>query len=143
MLPEVDATYCSVVPTFGTIEQKTGSLSSSYNFAIPISVINEFLDSANVVPATSKVTYQYNQALAFFFRGYYYKALLKLESVEKTNPDYPGLAYYKNESHRYIDAGEDQESFFKTAVFRVLAILFIIGGLWVFYKWQQKKNRQA
>lgn len=126
--------------TFGTLEQKTGSLASSYNFAIPVSVINEYLDSARVIPAMSKVSHQYNQALDYFFKGYYYKALLKLESVEKTNPDYPGLAYYKNECHQLIDAGEDQESFFKTAAFRVLAILVIIGGIWTFYKWQQKKR---
>ena len=31
--------------TFGSLEQNTGNLASGYNFAIPVSVMREYLDS--------------------------------------------------------------------------------------------------
>ncbi len=85
--------------TFGTI-QNTGGLANAYNFAIPMSVVKEYLDSAKVVPQVSRATVIYNEGLDLFYKQYYYKALRKFEAVEKLNPGYPGLAYYKDESKK-------------------------------------------
>lgn len=128
--------------TFGTIEQNTGSLASSYNFAIPVSVIKEYLDSAKVVSKVSKATIAYNQGLDLFFKQFYYKAMKKFELVEKTNPGYPGLRYYMLESRKKINAGEDRDSFLKNSVFRIIALVLIVGGLFIFYRWQKNKTIQ-
>lgn len=126
--------------TFGTIEQNTGGLATAYNFAIPVSVIKEYLDSANILPQTSKASVAYNEGLDLFYKQFYYKAKRKFEGVRKLNPDYPELSYYMQESRKKIDSGEDRDSFLKNMVFRIIAIVLIVGGLFIFYKWQRNKT---
>lgn len=125
--------------TFGTVEQQTGNLASGYNFAIPVSIIRQFLDSVKVEPGMSNASLIYNQALALFFEGYYSRARSKFESVRKLNNSYPGLNYYTSECTKQIDKGEDRETFMQRYAFRVMAIVLILGGLFIFYRWQQHK----
>lgn len=129
--------------TFGTLEQQTGNLASGFNFAIPVSIIKQFLDSVKVQSKMSNASKIYNQALSLFFQGYYSKALNKFESVKKLNNSYPGLSYYTAECAKYIDKGEDRETFMQRYAFRVMAILLVLGGLFIFYRWQQHKANKA
>lgn len=129
--------------TFGTLEQQTGSLASGYNFAIPVSIVRQFLDSINVEPAMSKASLTFNDGLTQFYQGYFFKALNKFESVKKLNENYPSLHYYINECERKVGKGEDRESFTQRFVFRVMAVILILGGLYVFYRWQQLKARKT
>ena len=69
--------------TFGSLEQNTGNLASGYNFAIPVSVIKEYLDSAKVQPQISLASMLYNEGLDFFYEAFYNKALKKFEEVQK------------------------------------------------------------
>lgn len=125
--------------TFGTLEQATGALATSYNFAIPVSVVKEYLDSAEVFPRLSHASLTWHQGLDFFYKGFYHKALQKFNEVKEINPDYPQLDYYLKTSDNKIDAGEDRESFLQKMGFRVLAIILIIGGIFIFYRWQKDK----
>jgi serine protease Do len=125
--------------TFGTLEQNTGALANSYNFAIPVSVVNEYLDSARVTARASQASDAYRKGLSYFFTGYYAKAVQEFQKVRKLNANYPQLSYYISTSDKKIVAGEDRGSFLQKSVFRVIAIVLIVGGLIIFYGWQRNK----
>jgi serine protease Do len=126
--------------TFGSLEQNTGSLASGYNFAIPISVINEFIDSAKIYPQISLAASLYNQGLDFFYDAFYNKALKRFEEVQKLNANYPELNYYQTICRNKIDAGQDKESFMQKDFFRIMALILIIGGTYIIYRWQKAKR---
>lgn len=128
--------------TFGTLEQ-TGVLASGYNFALPMSIVRQFLDSVNVKPEMSESSVVYNKGLDNFFKGYYYQAMSKFESVKKLNDIYPAVNYYIAECKKKISLGEDKESFGQRYVFRVMAIVLVIGGIFIFYRWQQAKRNKG
>jgi S1-C subfamily serine protease len=124
--------------TFGSVEQNTGGLASGYNFAIPVSVVNEFLQQAKVRPRLSEASYLYNQGLNLFFQAFYKKALKRFEEVQKINSNYPRLNYYLTLCSRKIEANEDHGSFLQKNFFRVLAIIMVIGGMYVYFRWKRK-----
>lgn len=127
--------------TFGSLEQKTGSLVAGFNFAIPVSVVKEYLDSAKVKPEMSRASLTYNQALTDYFKENYFKARRSFETVSSVNPSYPLLTQYMEDSDKKVKAGQDKESFSQQWIFRILAVFIVIGGLYVFYRWQKGKKR--
>ena len=127
--------------TFGTLEQQTGSLASGYNFALPASIVRQFLDSADVDPKMSSATTIYNEGLHQYFQGYYLNARTRFETAKKMNEHYPGIGYYIQDCNTRITKGEDRGTSRQRLTFRVLAALMILGGLYVFYRWQQLKNK--
>jgi serine protease Do len=125
--------------TFGTVEQSTGTLANSYNFALPLSVVKEYLDSAGVKPQMSQASLAWRKGLDYFYRDYFSKAQEQFRTVEKLNGHFPQLNYYRDASEKMIEDGQDRESFLEKSTFRIFAIIFVIGGLFIFYRWQQKK----
>lgn len=125
--------------TFGTLEQRTGSLASSYNFAIPLSIIRQFIDSAKIKPAMSEAALHYNEGLHFFFNRYYRKALSNFNLVSKLNKSYPHLDQYIRVSTEKKKAGEDRDLFDHDTVFRIMAILIVAGGLYFVFKRRRKR----
>jgi serine protease Do len=126
--------------TFGTLEQNTGTLSSSYNFAIPMTVVQAYLDSANVNPVMSEASEKFRSGLNFFFGAYYSRALREFKSVKRLNEHYPLLNYYINTCNQQIDSGKDRTGLLQKTAFRIIALIFILGGLLVVYKWKRRKN---
>jgi hypothetical protein len=122
--------------TFGSWEQNTGILASGYNFAIPVSVIKEFLDSANVRPKASQSSLLYSEGLVFFHEAYYSKALQKFRQVKKIYGNYPQLYYYETLAKNKIAAREDRESFTQTNFFRIMVLILLLGAGYLFYRWQ-------
>jgi serine protease Do len=129
--------------TFGTLEQNTGILASAYNFAIPIPVVKQYLDSAGVKPQSSEASLAWHEALELYNKGYYVKALRKFKGVKKLNENYPQLSYYINFSEKKIDNGEDRESFMQNFVFRVIALLIVVGGVFLFIMWKRSAVRKV
>jgi serine protease Do len=128
------------VATFGSLEQSSGSLASGYNFAIPVSVIKDFLKQGKIQPQLPPVSLFYNQALDLFYKTYYNKALKKLEDVKKINSNYPRLNYYMSLSTKKIDAGEDKNSFMQKNFLRIISFILIIGGIYIYYRWKTGKD---
>ncbi len=120
--------------TFGSLEQNTGLLASGFNFALPLSVINEFIDSAAVVPTVSRATLVYNQGLQLYYKAFYRKALMKFRETVKLNANYPQLHAMMRSAEKKIGAGDDRQSFLEKNFFRFIAILLIIGGIYLFYR---------
>jgi serine protease Do len=129
--------------TFGSVEQKTGGLAAGFNFAIPVSIINDFLDSVGVNTKMSQATLGFNKGLSFFYDGYYTKALKRFAGVKKINKDYPMLNYYIESATNRITVGKDKDSIRMQFIFRIMALLLIVGGLFIFYRWQRNKRVSA
>jgi len=126
--------------TFGSLEQKTGTLSNAYNFAIPNTVIKEFLDAAKVTPEMSLTSTLYNEGLAFFYEGYYKRAIKKFNDVKELNSNYPQLNYYISYANTKISAGEDKESHAQRNFFRIMALIAIVAMIFIIYRYQQRRK---
>lgn len=126
--------------TFGSLEQNTGGLASGYNFAIPVSVINEFLKEGKIQPQPGQVSLFYNEALDLYYKEYYNKALKRFEDVRKMNSNYPGLSYYTTLCTKKIEAGEDKSSFMQKNFLRVISFILVIGGIYIYYRWKTGKD---
>lgn len=99
--------------TFGSLEN-TGGLAAGLNFAIPVTILYEYLDSASVKPYVSEPSKLFSEAVVFFEKGHYRKAMTKFEAVKKLNPNYPGLDTYMTNCQKLIQKDEGNEA----AVFR-------------------------
>lgn len=128
--------------TFGSLEQTSGKLSEAYNFAIPVSIVQQFLDSVKVVPAMSQASISYNRGVNYFYEQFYAKALQQFQAVQKLNPDFPRISYYISQSERNINAGLDKDTFLQKVVFRVMAIVIVVGGIFVFYFVQLARRKK-
>ena len=126
--------------TFGSLEQKTGILAPGFNFAIPVTIIKDFLDSVNVATKMSQSSLAFNKGLDYFFAGYYTRALKRFAGVKAINKDYPMLNYYVAASTKMISDGDDKDANRRTMIFRIMAVILIAGGLLIFYKWQRAKQ---
>ena len=129
--------YVVGLATFGSIDQKAANLASGFNFSLPVFMIRQFLDSVNITPRMSDATRSYNRGLDYFHRAQYTKALRRFEVVNRLNEYYPDLRYYMNECRARIDAGKDRESVNRRYMFRILALLLVAGGIFIFYKWRK------
>lgn len=126
--------------TFGTLEQATGALANGYNFAIPVPVLREYLDSAGINARPSEASIAWQLGLDLYYKKFYSKALRKFRTVRELNEDFPQLSYYISVCESKITAGGDRESTKKRSIFRILALFLLAGGLFVFYM-QQKKGK--
>lgn len=127
--------------TFGSLEQNSGNLASGYNFAIPVSVIREFIDSASVNEQISAATRSYNEALGYYFRNYYSRAGRIFQDVERLNNNYPELNYYQTVCEARARAGEDREPFFEKDYFPIMAAIVVFGLGMIIYRWRLSRRR--
>src|SRR4029077_6148 len=66
--------------TFGSLEN-SGGLAAGLNFSIPVSILQEFLDSAGVLAHTSETSKLFGDAMVLYDRGSYDDALKKFREV--------------------------------------------------------------
>ena len=129
--------------TFGSIGQGTGELASGFNLAIPVSIVEDFIDSAKIKPQIARVTELFNQGLAMYYKEYYRNALRKFESAQKLNKAYGQLNLYIINSKNRIEAGADKQSFIMRAVFVFLFVLILTIVMFLLYpKWKQRYMRK-
>ncbi len=97
--------------TFGSLDQSEGNtLASGFNFAIPVSVVRQFIDSAHVDARQSKISKVFSDALWDFYEGYYRRAEDKLEEVKEMNSDFPQLNDYIQQCEDNIRGGDDRQA---------------------------------
>ena len=94
--------------TFGSLES-TGGLAAGLNFAIPVSILNEYLDTADITPGYNKVSTLFAQGIEAFEQEYYRRALKRFQEVDRLNDHYPGLKSYISQCQENIIKGEDKE----------------------------------
>jgi serine protease Do len=126
--------------TFGSLDQGGSSLASGFNFAIPVSVINEFTSEAGVKPSISKASIAFNQGLQFFYQQYFRKAEEKFEEVKQLNESYPQLNFYLNQCHAKIASGADRNAPPRKYVFWIMLIIAFATAGYLLYKRQKKED---
>lgn len=93
--------------TFGSLEN-TGGLAAGLNFAIPVAILDEYLDSAGINPTTSRSTLLFSKALAAWRQHHYQAALDKFQEVQQLNSHYPGLYVYIADCKQNIMNGRNR-----------------------------------
>lgn len=126
--------------TFGSLEQGSGTLASGFNFAIPVSVIKEYIDSAGIHPSLSKASTLFNEGLGFFFHEYYRKALDKFEEVKRLNNNYPQLYFYSSQCNSKIAAGSDNQSPPRKYVLWIMMAIAVLTGGYLFFKERSRRR---
>jgi serine protease Do len=91
--------------TFGSLEN-TGGLAAGLNFAVPVSILNEYLDSAGVNPAPSEASRRFAHALDTYGQHRYNTALKEFRAVQQLNNHYPGIYTYIGDCQAMIKAGK-------------------------------------
>jgi serine protease Do len=123
--------------TFGSLEN-TGGLAAGLNFAIPISILDEYIDSADITPAQSNSTKLFLEGLNFYNKKYYHKALSSFEKVKQLNNFYPTVNLYINNSKNKIKKGEDKELSIVKGVLEIVILLAVIVILFLLFR--KKRN---
>jgi serine protease Do len=95
--------------TFGSIEN-SGGLAAGLNFAIPVSILQEYLDSAGVTASSSETSKLFGDAVVFYDREFYRDALKKFRKVNELNRHFPGLAVYIKDSEKRLQLNEEKKS---------------------------------
>ena len=107
--------------TFGSIEN-TGGLAAGLNFAVPVTILDEYLDSAGITPTPGQTTRIFARALDYYEQQQYRAALREFEKVRQLNDHYPGIYTYIANCRENIKNGKAK------IVGPVERLLFIIGG---------------
>jgi serine protease Do len=125
--------------TFGSIEN-SGGLAAGLNFAIPVSILEEYLDSAGVIAAPSETSKLFGDAVVFYDREYYRDALKKFMEVGEVNKHFPGLAFYIKDSERRLQQNEDRRSSMIRVDLLVFGV-FLFGAIMLFRYFRKKSLR--
>jgi serine protease Do len=126
--------------TFGSLDQGSNSLASGFNFAIPIAVVREFIDSAKLQPAISKVSEEFNEGLQFYYQQYYRNAKEKFENVKRINATYPQLDFYIEQCKAKIAGGADRHTPPRLYVFWLMIAIAVMTGFYLFMKARRQKT---
>lgn len=126
--------------TFGSLDKDAGTLASGFNFAIPVSVMNEFIAAAGVKPSTSKASKLFNEGLQFYYQQHFRKAGERFEEVKALNEHYPQLHFYSEQCKSRMHTGLDKNAPPRKYVFWLM--LVIAAGIlgYLFYKRKQKED---
>jgi S1-C subfamily serine protease len=111
--------------TFGSLEN-TGGLAAGLNFAVPVAILDEYIDNAGIDPQLSRSSRLYAQGVHYFDGGHYKAALQTFGDVKKLNSTYPGLYTYIGHCKDRIKKGMDHYS---GPVDRIVAIIFVLAGV--------------
>lgn len=122
--------------TFGSIEN-SGGLAAGLNFAIPVSILEEYLDSAGVTARPSETSQIFGDAVVFYDREIYSDALKKFRAVSELNKHFPGLAYYIRDTEKKLRQKEEKKSSMIRTDLLVFGI-FLLGAILLFRYFRKK-----
>jgi serine protease Do len=77
------------VATFGSVDPQTGEAVQGINFVVPINIVEEFLDQANVEPGEGRLSQLYREGIQLEAQERYHAALKKFQEVEDLNAQFP------------------------------------------------------
>jgi len=93
--------------TAGSMDDQ-GNQVQGFNFALPASVIRQFLNSANVHPKESQATSLFKQGLDAADQQHYSQALQLFQKVNTLDPGIPAVQDQMKSAQTAIDQGRDQ-----------------------------------
>ena len=86
------------VATFGSLDDQ-GNLVQGMNFAIPVSIVREFLQGLSIQPGPGKLEENYREGVALFNNKKYEDALEAFNKVQEVNAEYPYVQDYVNQAN--------------------------------------------
>jgi serine protease Do len=86
------------IATFGSIDPTTGETAQAFNFLVPVSIVKDFLNRANIVPSEGTFTQMYRQALIHYSAGRYNEAIDTLQQINLISPNNPYVTEYLQKS---------------------------------------------
>jgi serine protease Do len=90
------------IATFRSVDPLTGEASQSHNFLVPVSIVKDFLNRANIVPSEGVFTQMYRQALIHYSVGQYNQAIDILQQVNNIAPNNPYVLDYISRSQAQL-----------------------------------------
>lgn len=126
--------------TFGSLDQEAGTLASGFNFAIPVSVMNEFIALAGVKPSMSKASKLFNEGLQFYYQQHFRKAGERFEEVKTLNEHYPQLHFFIEQCNSRMHTGLDKNAPPRKYVFWLMLVIAAGVLVYLFYKRKQKED---
>jgi serine protease Do len=104
--PAIDSSGRVVgIATFGITDPVTGQPTQSHNFLVPVSIVKDFLNRANIVPSEGTFTQMYRQALIHYSAGRYNEAIDILQQVNNLAPNNPYVTDYLSRSQSQLASG--------------------------------------
>lgn len=91
--------------TFGSIEN-TGGLAAGLNFAVPVTILDEYIDSAGIDPEPGTATLHFTRGLNSYGQRRYGAAMQEFLAVQKLNSHYPGIYAYIADCKEMIKDGK-------------------------------------
>ncbi len=116
--------------TFGSLEN-SGGLAAGLNFAIPVSILEEYLDSAGVSANPGETSLLFGDAFVLYDRGHYRDALIKFKKVHELNNHFPGLTYFIRDSEKRLRLNEEKRASMVRVDLLVFG-LFLFGAIVLF-----------
>ncbi len=116
------------VTTFGSLEN-SGALAAGLNFAIPVSILDEYLDSAGIVAGPSDATLLFSEAVVLYDREHFKEALKKFRSVRQLNNRYPGIGNYISDSERRLRPARAEKKSIIGPDLLILGGLLLLAGV--------------
>lgn len=107
--------------TFGSIDQQRKQEVQGMNFIVPATIVNEFLEKADIKPDMSDISLAYEEAMNLFDKSRFKKALVKFNEVKDMNGSFPFITKYISDTQRNIDKGLDKEP-------KDMKMYYFIGG---------------
>lgn len=129
------------IATFGSIEYSSGVLAPGMNFSIPVQVLKEFIEIANLKPGEGKLSKIYTDAMEDYDHHQYRAALKKLSRLRKLSPVFPGLSYYINDIEHKIDQGMDRSEQRLKLWALVVGLLVLMIALIIFRKFLMRNQK--
>lgn len=113
--------------TFGSgqVNATTGAWEETqgFNFAVPTSIIKEFLQESNIQAKEGPLTTLYHEGIDLYFEEHYSAAKEKFRQVYEANQSYPYVQDYLSTCTAMINEGKDKP------VFPMMLVLIIGGGV--------------
>ena len=113
--------------TFGSLEN-TGGLAAGLNFAIPVAILGEYLDSAGIIPQPGRSSQLFAKGIAFYNGKHYHAALKEFRQVAQINSYYPGLYEYMADCTDNIAKGKDKSTRPVDRMLLIVSMLLLLAG---------------
>ena len=103
------------INTFGSIklDESTGTAQQvqGFNFAVPMTVVNQFLSESNVQTKESSLMKMYREGVDLFLEQHYSAAKNKFKQVQEGSTEFPYVQDLIAESTTKINDGQDKATF--------------------------------
>jgi len=126
--------------TFGSLEN-TGGLAAGLNFAIPITILNEYLDSAGIDPQPSIASQRFSYALDLLGQRRFHAAKDEFLVVQKLNDHYPGIYTYIEECQENIKAGKGRAVGPVERIVVISTILLLVLGIVITFAARNRRQK--